>query len=93
MEAVPVCVPSMHQEEIGIWSEAYMGIDFSPAQTYASHSVYYYKEALSKAQHLAEPASLLALDFYHNNSTHCQVKVTHNYHSTDELRSRYSDEC
>ena len=77
MEAVPVCVPDLHQEEIGIWSEACMGIDFSPAQTYASHSVIYYKEALSKAQYLAEPASLLALDFYQSNSTHCQVEVTY----------------
>ena len=77
MEAVPVCVPSLHQEEISIWSKAYMGIDFSPAQPYASHAVYYYKKALSEAQHLAEPASLFQLNFYHSNNTHCQVEATY----------------
>ncbi len=77
MEAVPICAPQLHQEEIGMWSEAYMGIDFSAAQSYVSHSVYYYKEALSKTQYLAEPISLLALDFYHSHSTNCQVEVTY----------------
>lgn len=77
MEAVPVSVPSLHQEEIGIWSETYMGIDFQPAQTYASNAIYYYKQALSKSQYLARPASLLQLDFDRSQSTHCQVEVTH----------------
>lgn len=77
MEAVPVCAPELYQEEISIWSENYLGIDFSAAQSYATHSVYYYKEALSKVQYLAEPINLLTLDFYHSHTTHCQAEVTY----------------
>lgn len=75
METVPICAPELYQQEIAIFSESHMGIDFSAARTYVSQAVYYYKEALSKALYLAEPASLLTLDFYYSNSTHCQVEV------------------
>lgn len=77
MEAVPVSAPNLYQEEIGIWSQVHMEIDFNAARNYTSNSVYYYKEALSKAEYLAAPVRLLELDFYHSHSTYCQVEVTH----------------
>lgn len=78
MEAAPVYVPELYQQEIGSWSESHMGIDHHPVRAYASQSIYYYKKELAKAQYLAEPASLLAMDFYHSNSTHCQVEIQYN---------------
>lgn len=75
MEAVPVCAPELYQQEIASWSQPHMEIDHSPARTYASQAIYYYKKDLAKARYLAAPASLLALDFYHASSTHCQTEV------------------
>jgi len=75
MEAVPVYVPELYQKEIACWSEPHMGIDHSAVRTYASQAIYYHKKELAKAQYLATPANLLALDFYHSNSTHCQTEV------------------
>lgn len=75
MEAAPVCVPELYQNEIASWSEPHMGIDHHAARTYASQAVYYYKKELTKAQYLAAPESLMAMDFYHSHSTNCQVEV------------------
>jgi predicted RNA methylase len=75
MEAVPVCAPKLYQEEIESWSEPHLEIDHSPARAYASQSVYYYRKELAKARYLAEPASLLTLDFHHANSTNLQTEV------------------
>jgi predicted RNA methylase len=75
MEAAPVCVPELYQQEIASWSEPHMGIDPSAARKYASQSIYYYKKDLAKAQYLAAPISLFGLDFYHSNSTHCKTEV------------------
>lgn len=75
MEAAPVCVPELYQQEIASWSEPYMGINHRAARNYASQSVYYYKPDLAKAQYLAAPESLMALDFYQSNSTYCDVEV------------------
>lgn len=79
MEAVPVCAPELYQQEIAVWSEPHIGIDHSPARTYASQSVYYYKKDLDKAQYLAAPTELLAMNFYHSNSnsTDCQVETSY----------------
>ena len=76
MEAVPVCAPELYQAEIDCWLEPHLGIDHSPARAYATQSVYYYHQDLAKAQYLATPAQLMAMDFYHSNSTHCQVEIT-----------------
>jgi predicted RNA methylase len=75
MEAVPVCVPELYQQEIESWSVPHMGIDHAPARMYASQSVYYYSKDLTKARYLAEPAKLLTLDFHQANSTYCQTEA------------------
>lgn len=77
MEAVPVSAPEIYQENIGRWSEPHLNIDNSAARPYASQSIYFYGEKLSKAKYLAEPAKLMSLDFYNGNNTHCDVKVRH----------------
>ena len=75
MEAVPINAPEIYQQEIACWSESHLGIDHSKARSYASQSIYYYNSELAKAKYLALPSELLAMDFYHGNSTHCQVEV------------------
>jgi hypothetical protein len=75
MEAVPVFAPELYQQEIACWSQPHLGINHSSARTYASQSVYYYKKDLSQAKYLAEPARLLAMDFYRSQSTDCQIVV------------------
>ena len=77
MEAVPVFVPEIYKENIGRWSEPHLNIDNSAARPYASQSIYFYGEKLSKAKYLAEPAKLMSMDFYNCNNTHCDVEVTH----------------
>lgn len=75
MEAAPVYVPELYQKEIESWSEPHMGINHHAARTYASQAVYYYRKDLAKAQYLAEPTKLLAMDFYHSNNTNCEVEI------------------
>lgn len=75
MEAAPVYVPELYQQEIASWSESHRGIDHHPVRAYASQSIYYYKKELANLQYLAEPETLLAMDFYHSNSTDCQVEI------------------
>lgn len=75
MEAVPVEVPELYQSQIDCWVEPHLGIDHSPARSYAAQSMYYYTEELSKAKYLAEPAKLMSMDFYTSKNTHCKVEV------------------
>jgi predicted RNA methylase len=75
MEAVPVCAPDLYKENIEIWSQPHLGIDHSVARAYVSQSVFYSRKELDKAQYLAEPRQLFALDFYQATDTNCQVSI------------------
>jgi predicted RNA methylase len=75
MEAVPVSASAIYEKEISSWSNPHMGIDHSPARTYTSNSIYYYHKDLVKADYLATPKSLFALDFYQANSIHLNTEV------------------
>jgi SAM-dependent methyltransferase len=75
MEAVPVSAPEVYQKNLSCWSESHLGIDPHPARNYVSNSIYYYEKELNQAKYLAEPAKLLAMDFYTSNSTNCEVEV------------------
>lgn len=75
MEAVPVSAPEVYQKNISCWSESHLGIDPHPARNYVSNSIYFYEKELNQAKYLAEPAKLLAMDFYFSQSTDCQVEV------------------
>ncbi|MBW4418208.1 MAG: methyltransferase domain-containing protein [Myxacorys californica WJT36-NPBG1] len=75
MQAVPVSVPNLYEDEIGVWSTPHLNLDPSPARSYVSQSIHYCRGELANAQYLAEPTKLMALDFYTATSTHCNVDV------------------
>jgi predicted RNA methylase len=75
MEAVPIYAPELYQEEIEPWSKSHHGLDYEPARSYASHSVYYRRNELKKSHYIAEPKALLSLNFHENSDTYCDVKV------------------
>jgi SAM-dependent methyltransferase len=77
MEAVPVSVPKLYADDIEVWSTPYRNLDHSPARTYASQSLFYYREALSESQYLAEPANLKAMDFYSSTGIDCKTEVNY----------------
>ena len=76
MEAVPVFAPEMYKNNIACWSESHLGIDHNEARKYASQAVYFTRSELAQARYLAEPAELLAMDFYNCCSTNCNVETT-----------------
>ncbi len=76
MEAVPIYAPEIYENNIAVWSQPHMDIDQSPGRTYASQSIYY-RTDLSKTKYLAEPADLLAMDFYQATTTNCQTEVNY----------------
>lgn len=76
MVAAPVCAPDLHDREIGVWSE-YLSMDFSRARRYAANTLIYDSEALSKAAFLADPRTLLELDFYTCQDPSCHVEITY----------------
>ena len=75
MQAVPVYAPELYGKEIEHWSQAHLGIDLSAARSYASNSMFYYRDELAKAEYLAEPVDLLFLDFHQATDTHCQINT------------------
>ncbi len=75
MEAVPVNVPELYQQEIACWSQSHMDIDPSVVRSYASNSISYYHKKLQEALYLAEPKSFMPLDFYQATNTHCDIEV------------------
>jgi SAM-dependent methyltransferase len=77
MEAAPAHNPELHTKEIEVWSKAHHGIIHTPARAYASQSIYYYNKGINQSAYLAEPQSLMALDFYTATSTHCQSEVNY----------------
>jgi SAM-dependent methyltransferase len=81
MEAVPVSAPDLYSQEIDIWSQPHMGLDVSIARNYASHSIFF-RGDLDKAQYLAEPAKLMALDFHTATATDCAVETTYTLNQT-----------
>lgn len=77
MESVPIFAPEIHQKNIGCWSEPHLNIDHTAARSYAGQSIYYYSRELNQAKYLAEPAKLLAMNFYSCNSTNCDAEVVY----------------
>jgi predicted RNA methylase len=77
MEAVPVSIPEFYQQNIACWSELHLGIDHSEARKYVSQGIYFDRLQFSQAKYLAKPTKLLAMDFYHSKTNHCDVQLTY----------------
>jgi hypothetical protein len=77
MQAAPVFAPDIYRENITCWSEPHLEIDHSPARTYASQSIYYYRQHLAQYPYLAAPADLFSLDFYTATSTHLDTQINY----------------
>lgn len=75
MEAAPISAPDLFHETIDAWSEPHLGIDHSPGRGFANQTIYWGHKELRTAPYLAEPKSLLELDFYTATQTHCQADV------------------
>jgi PRMT5 oligomerisation domain/Ribosomal protein L11 methyltransferase (PrmA) len=75
MLAVPVCAPELYQKDIEVWSQPHLGLNYKIARGYVSQSIFYSRKELDKAQYLAEPRELFALDFYQATDTNCQVSI------------------
>lgn len=81
MVAVPVSAPKLHHD-VAVWSTLHQGLDLSPARSYAAQLVHYFHKELPTTQHLADPATLFALDLTTAQDTHCDV--THTYTITQD---------
>lgn len=64
MEAVLVSAPQVHAANVAGWSTPQHGVDLSAGRAYAANSVFYGPPGLADATFLAEPATLLSLDFH-----------------------------
>lgn len=82
MKAVPVSQPVFYDKQINIWSQNDFGLDYSLARRLAVNTVYYNRAALKKAVYLAEPKSLMTVDFYQAQVANC--KATVEYHLTHD---------
>lgn len=63
MEAVLVSAPAVHQSHVSTWSVPQYGVDLSAGRALAGNQVLYGPERLREAEYLAEPATLLTMDF------------------------------
>jgi predicted RNA methylase len=75
MKAVPVSAPELHHQRIGIWSDPHLGIDFTPVRAYAGNTVIFRSEALSGAIYLAEPQTVMDIDFREADGARCDAEV------------------
>ena len=78
MEAVPVSAPQVHAVNVAGWSTPQHGVDVSAGRTYAANSVVFGPVGLRDARFLAEPGTLLTLDFRTASyeALHAQVAFT-----------------
>lgn len=83
MEAVPVSVAEFYQQNIACWSENHLGIDPTEARKYVSQAIYFERSQLSTAKYLAQPQKLLAMDFYHTQTPHCDVQLDYPITTSD----------
>lgn len=75
MRVAPVTSPRFFDEQVGCWSSAPFGIDFSPNRAVAANTVHYAYAREIEAEPLAEAATLLELDLASANSAACRVDV------------------
>ncbi len=75
MIIVPVSSVDYYAEHIECWSKSIHNIDYSAARKYAVNSLYYDSPKNRKVDFLAEPSTLLELDFMVANEAVCQSKI------------------
>ncbi len=84
MEAVPVEAPDFHRKHVASWSETRLGLDLGPVRAYTGNTLFYNREELSAAVHLAEPAELARIDFlssrYESIEAEAAFRATRNGH-------------
>ena len=78
MEVAPVSAPELHEQEVAGWSAVQHGVDLSAARPYAANTVFYRRAELAAARWLAEPATVLTLDFRTDpyRGVHAETSVT-----------------
>lgn len=64
MLAVPVSAESAHARHVADWSVAQHGVDLSPGRAYGANTIHYGQTLLRDADYLAQPQTLLSLDFH-----------------------------
>lgn len=75
MKIVPVQTPQLHHDEIGIWSQLHQNIDLSPVRSYADNNIVFHKLALETTDYLAEPQTVMQLDFHAADSPACDAEI------------------
>lgn len=82
MIITPVSVGDYYTEHIDCWSKLTHNVDYSVARKYAINSLYYDHPEERKTDFLAEPESILDLDFMTANEAACrnkiEIKITEN---------------
>ena len=77
MIAAPVCAPELYEERVGIWSRPHLELDFGAVRPYAANSVSFARSKLAATgTYLAEPQSLLELDFLTASDPTCRAELT-----------------
>ena len=75
MVIVPVSSPEYYEKKIDFWLNSAYNIDYSPVRKYAANTLYYDGSKNRKSHFLAEPSTLLELDFMTANEAECRSKI------------------
>lgn len=78
MVAVPVNATQPFEYEISAWTDDQESLDFSAARRHAANSLHFFSRmpSDSKPHYLAEPQTVMALDFGAATSTHCDAHLS-----------------
>lgn len=76
LEVAPVSAPELFQREVANWSSPQFGLDLSAARPFAAHTAYYRAKEVRQTEYLADPQTLLTLDFSIARDIHCDQTVT-----------------
>ena len=75
MVVAPVSSPDYYAEKIDFWLNPSYDIDYSSVRNYAANTLYYDGPKNRKSHFLAEPSTLLELDFMTAKEAECRSKI------------------
>lgn len=76
MRVVPVSAEEYYKRCVGRWSEPTQGVSFAQVRRYAANTLYYDGVSTRQAEFLAEPETLMRLDFHSATKAECSREVT-----------------
>lgn len=82
LRVVPVTAVDVYENNIGQWSQKNQGLDFSAAQKYVGNTILYKSKEFKGVNFLAEPATVMSLDFFSGKETALDAEAIFNITET-----------